>query len=190
MYVAYSKEKLILRGSLLEACKAAYAQRNEKEIVIFEESSYQVIDIDCLSGSVEDLIERVDKFAMSTPKSVRVRGRPKMGVVSREVTLLPRHWEWLELQDGGISATLRRLVAAARKDPEQQKLYKKTLLLEKAHRFCTIVGGDMEGFEEALRSLYLGNLNGFTEAIQLWPHDIAETAKRLAREALEAAEAN
>ena len=190
MYVAYSKEKLILRGSLLEACKAAYAQRNEKEIVIFEESSYQVIDIDCLSGSVEDLIERVDKFAMSAPKSVRARGRPKMGVVSREVTLLPRHWEWLELQDGGISATLRRLVAAARKDLEQQKLYKKTLLLEKAHRFCTIVGGDMEGFEEALRSLYLGDLNGFTEAIQLWPHDIAETAKRLAREALEAAEAN
>ena len=184
MYVAYSKENLILRGSLLDVCKAAYAQGNETEIVIFEESSYQVIEIDCFSGTIENLIERVDKFSVPIVKSARPRGRPKMGVISREVTLLPRHWEWLETQAGGISATLRRLVASARKDPDQQKQYRKTLLLEKAHRFCAIVAGDVEGFEEASRALYHEDLNGFKKAIQSWPYDIAETAKRLAKEAV------
>ncbi len=185
MYVAFNEEKRIARGSLLEVSTAAYAHKTDNTVVIFEESTYQSVDIDCLSGSLEDLFQRVEEFTTSTNKRPRPRGRPKMGVVSREVSLLPRHWEWLESQKGGISATLRRLVASARKDPEVQKQYRQTVLLEKAHRFCTIAVGDIEGFEEALRALYRRDLNGFSEAIQSWPHDIAETATQLAIEALE-----
>ena len=184
MYVAFNKEKRIARGSLLEVSKAAYAEKTAEAIVIFEESSYQLIEIDCLTGSLDDLIKRVEEFTGPASKQMRPRGRPKMGVVSREVTLLPRHWEWLESQAGGISATLRRLVASARKDPEQQEQYRRTLLLEKAHRFCTIVAGDIGGFEEALRALYRGDLHGFNEVVESWPHDIAETAKLLAHEVL------
>ena len=43
-------------------------------------------------------------------------GRPKLGVVAREITLLPRHWDWLAQQTGGASVAIRKLVEEARRD--------------------------------------------------------------------------
>ncbi|MFY0534142.1 DUF2239 family protein [Nannocystis pusilla] len=41
------------------------------------------------------------RLAAEEPPARTGPGRPKLGVVSREVSLLPRHWEWLERQPSG-----------------------------------------------------------------------------------------
>src|SRR4029079_4156101 len=53
-----------------------------------------------------------DETAAAEPRG---RGRPRLGVVAREGTLLPRHWEWLGTQPGGASVVLRKLVEEARR---------------------------------------------------------------------------
>lgn len=104
----------------------------------------------------------------------RGRGRPKLGVVPREITLLPRHWEWLAGQRGGASAALRRLVEDAmhKPDPAARR--------DAAYRFCTAIAGDLPGFEEAMRALYAGD--GLGPAIAHWPEDIRRHALMLAAE--------
>jgi uncharacterized protein len=105
----------------------------------------------------------------------RPRGRPRLGVKAREVTLLPRHWDWLARQRGGASAALRRLVEAAMQadgggpNPDA------------AYRFLTAIAGDLPGYEAALRSLYAGDAAGFAAAMTDWPGDIAAHALQLAR---------
>lgn len=108
------------------------------------------------------------------------RGRPKMGVKAREVTLLPRHWDWLRSQKGGASAVLRRLVdqeikaqAGVRGAHERQTV---------AYEFISSIGGDLPGFEEASRRLFAGDWAGFAAAIDRWPADIRDYALHLARE--------
>jgi hypothetical protein len=105
-------------------------------------------------------------------------GRPKLGVVSREVSLLPRHWEWLEQQPNGISAALRRLVDEARKANAAKDRVRAAT--EAAGRFMTVVAGNLPGFEEALRALYAHNEARFEEEIHDWPNDVREHARRLA----------
>lgn len=104
------------------------------------------------------------------------RGRPKMGVKAREVTLLPRHWEWLGNQRGGASAALRRLVdEAMRAQPTEGPRAP-----DRAYRFLTAIAGDRAQYEDAIRALYAGNETGFVEAINDWPADIRAHALRLA----------
>ena len=106
------------------------------------------------------------------------RGRPKMGVKSREVTLLPRHWEWLARQRGGASAELRRLVEAAlrqdasRQDPKAAK--------SAAYRFLSSIAGDMPGYEEALRALFADDPTAFDKHSAQWPKAVADYARKLA----------
>lgn len=103
------------------------------------------------------------------------RGRPKLGVTAREVTLLPRHWDWLRRQRGGASAVLRRLVEEAMQagapgpNPDA------------AYHFLSAIAGDLPGFETAIRMLYSGNASGFATAMTGWPDDIAAHAQSLAR---------
>lgn len=97
-------------------------------------------------------------------------GRPRLGVVAREVTLLPRHWQWLAQQRGGASAALRRLVDEARKADAQgcaQRLAK-----ESGYRFMSAIGGDLPGFEEATRALFANDAAGFSRQIAPWPTDV------------------
>ena len=103
-------------------------------------------------------------------------GRPKLGVVAREVTLLPRHWEWLQEQPGGASAALRRLIDAARRSPEARGRQAR----EAAGRFLTALAGDLPGYEEATRALYGGDAAGFRARMEGWPEDVREHALRLA----------
>ena len=116
MYSTFNLTRRIARGSLREAALAAHEHLHEAGVVIFDESTFSVVDVD-LSGSAEDVARRIDSYPQqSNSKPNRRRGRPKLGVIGREVTLLPRHWEWLAQQPGGASVTLRKLVSAARKD--------------------------------------------------------------------------
>lgn len=110
---------------------------------------------------------------LTTPP-VPQRGRPKLGVTAREVTLLPRHWDWLARQRGGASAALRRLIdgAIAAEDPGPARR-------DAAYRFTTAIAGDLPGYEAAIRALYAGDSAGFAAAMAAWPGDIRHHALAL-----------
>lgn len=118
------------------------------------------------------------------PPATPTVGRPKLGVVAREVTLLPRHWEWLGQQRGGASAALRRLVDQARTvhaSHDQMRQAK-----EAAYRFMSAIGGDLPGFEDASRALFAQNATDFANAIKHWPTDVQTYLAWLSRNAFTA----
>jgi hypothetical protein len=103
-------------------------------------------------------------------------GRPKLGVTAREVTLLPRHWDWLAQQSGGASVALRKLVEAAMRDPKAER----TQARDAAYRFASAMGGDEAGFEEAMRALYAGKRKKFRRNLESWPPDVREHLEKMA----------
>lgn len=111
-------------------------------------------------------------------------GRPRLGVVAREVTLLPRHWAWLAQQRGGASATLRRLVDEARRSQVQADTQR--LARERAYRFMSAMTADWPGFEEACRALFAGDGAGFNRQTAGWPADVKGHLAWLARDAFDA----
>jgi uncharacterized protein len=108
----------------------------------------------------------------------RARGRPRLGVVAREITLLPRHWEWLATQPGGASVALRKLVDAARHTHAADD--RATAARDAAYRFMNAVAGDLSQFEEVIRALYRGDEERFRALIAEWPRDVAVFSARLA----------
>lgn len=133
----------------------------------FEDRNGKQIDFD-LRGGEEEVVARATAPAHAGP------GRPKLGVVSREITLLPRHWEWLEEQPSGASATLRRLVDEARKQAPSPKL-----AAEAAGRFMAAMAGNLPEYEEATRALYAGKGEVFRALVAPWPTDIRDYALQL-----------
>ncbi|WP_309573270.1 DUF2239 family protein [Deinococcus sp.] len=133
-------------------------------LLIFNDSTGRTVDFD-LSGTLDDVLAR------EVPAPVKPGpGRPKLGVVSREVSLLPRHWEWLESHPNGASAALRRVIDEARKaDPAAERRRMATLPTD---RFLTAMGGDLPGAEDASRALYAGDGNAFRRLVAAWPEDI------------------
>jgi len=103
-------------------------------------------------------------------------GRPKLGVTAREVTLLPRHWEWLAAQPGGASVALRKLVETASRDPKAERAAAR----DAAYRFASAMGGDEAGFEEAMRALYAGKRKKFHRQLESWPPDVREHLEKMA----------
>ena len=99
-----------------------------------------------------------------------------MGVVAREVTLLPRHWDWLAAQPGGASVALRKLVEEALRDPKQ----KTRAARDGLYRFMTILVGDAPGYEEAIRALYAGQREDFLAHIEAWPEDVRAKLEEMA----------
>jgi hypothetical protein len=132
-------------------------------------------------GSVEDVVRRLEPRDVR-PRESRPPGRPKLGVVGREVTLLPRHWEWLATQPGGASVTLRRLVEEARRAGGDEE--RKRQARDAAYRFMFAVAGNEPGFEEASRALFAGDQSRFEEETERWPADVREHARTLARDAI------
>lgn len=130
-------------------------------LLIFHDATGKQTDFD-FRGSVEDVLAR----ALPKPGP----GRPKLGVVSREVSLLPRHWEWLEEQPNGASATLRRLIDEARKNGSEAAGRRQRT--DAAGRVMTVLAGDRPGFEEAYRSLYAGDRERLERQMARWPRDI------------------
>ncbi len=140
------------------------ASRNDSEtLLIFNERTGGQIDFD-LRGSIEDILER------ALPK--RSAGRPKLGVTSREITLLPRHWQWLESQAKSASASLRLLVEEAMKQDGGEADIKKNLAV--TDRIMMTMAGDLAHFEEASRALNQRNVERFEDSVASWPEDIKQ----------------
>ncbi len=163
-------------------------------VAVFEEATSRPIEID-FRGSVEEVRERIEAAPLDVPVEetgepeassgeARGRGRPRLGVVAREVTLLPRHWEWLNRQPGGASVALRRLVDAARR--ENASLDRRRDAQESANRFMTAMAGDQPRFEEASRALFAGDAVQFDALTQAWPDDVRDHSRRLAAAAFAA----
>lgn len=160
------------------AVKAALAVDPAARVVVFDDTSGAVIDLD-LRGTDEEIVARLaPPGAADAEAPTRTRGRPRLGVVAREVTLLPRHWEWLAAQPGGASQTLRRLVDEARRADGGRSAAR--LAQEAAYRFMSAMAGDLPGFEEAARALFAGDRNALAERLRPWPADISAYAQRLA----------
>ncbi len=156
--------------------KAALAADPALPVLVFNDATGAVIDLD-LRGSESDIRARLEP-PPETDLPSRGRGRPKLGVVAREVTLLPRHWNWLAAQPGGASQALRRLIDQARKADEGRTDIR--LRQETAYRFLCVLAGNLPGFEEAARALFANDRARFIEQTAAWPHDVCEHARKLA----------
>jgi hypothetical protein len=183
-YVLFSGAKLVARGNLQAVASAAWkaVHGTTAGALVILDPGGRPVDLD-LRGSPDDVAARYPSSDAAPAKTGR--GRPKLGVTAREVTLLPRHWEWLQTQPGGASATLRRLVDQARKDspgPDRRRESQET-----AHRIMTALAGDLEGYEEALRALYAGDAERFDRSIRSWSPDVKELVRSRAAAALSGA---
>jgi uncharacterized protein len=174
-YTAFAGHKCLASGNLgalLAQLKGHLDAGGDASLLIFEDETGRQVDFD-LRGSLEEVLARA---APAVPRPGP--GRPRLGVVAREVTLLPRHWEWLEQQPNGISAAMRRLVDEARKrEPDKESA---RLAREAAGRFMWAAAGDFPGFEEASRALFAGNRQRLKDLTCEWPVDIREHLMRLA----------
>lgn len=146
-------------------------------ILIFRDESGEQIDLD-LRGSAEEIAARYS----DAPPPKAGPGRPKLGVTAREVTLLPRHWDWLNKQPGGASVTLRKLVETASKPSEASQ---KKASQEACYRFISVLAGNLPNFEEATRALYAGDSVKFKEMVAVWPMDVQVYAFKLSAEVWE-----
>ena len=203
LVTAFSGHAVFSAGTLLEvalAIKSAETENTTASTLAFDDETGHLIDLD-LHGSRADVIERLlrnavearlEKIADDTPSpsaseapnsgEQRGRGRPKLGVVAREVTLLPRHWEWLSAQTGGASVTLRRLVEQARRGDLADGKQQRRNAQESAYRFMSAIAGDLPGFEDACRALFADDAAQFRLHTAPWPADVAAYAARLAFE--------
>ena len=190
---------MLLSGALVDvalAVKAAIENGSSSPILVFDDATGRVIDLD-LRGTNAETIERLSRSPEASvgryrhppseaPPSEneafgpRGRGRPKLGVISREVTLLPRHWEWLAAQPGGASIVLRRLVEEARRNDciGRQPAAAK----EASYQFMLGIAGDLPGYEEATRALFTGDRQRLEHWIEGWPEDIRAHVLHLAFE--------
>lgn len=175
-YTGFAGYRLVGKGDLLKVlrmCKRKFDDGCRERIVIYDDMSGETYDFE-LNGTVEEVERRLKEHPMLKSRieeeGPKVQGRPKLGVVSREITLLPRHWEWIGEQSGGASAVIRRLIDAERKRGRSGQDYKKQQAA--THRFMWDIAGNFDNFEEASRLLYRGDYKGLEEIIVTWPEDI------------------
>ncbi len=176
-YTAFDGHRLLASGPLLDVTLAVKASPGlpAGTVLTFDDESGKVVDLD-LHGSPEQIATR--HRAREEGLAARGRGRPKLGVVAREVTLLPRHWDWLATQRGGASVTLRRLIDEARKAEGGQAAVRTAR--DNAYRFMSAIGGDLPGFEEAVRALYAGDTARMEHHLAEWPGDLRAYVRKLA----------
>jgi hypothetical protein len=157
----FYKDEVIARGQpgdFAQALRDLGPLARSSDLIAFDDDTGRPVDLD-LAG----------------PAAPRPRGRPSLGVEPREITLLPRHWEWLSRQPGGASVTLRKLVEEAMRAGRSARE-----CLDAACSFLTVMAGDRPGYEEAVRALYAGDRENFDALCVLWPSAIAEHARKLA----------
>lgn len=187
---AFAGSRRIARGFIGDVAVAARAALDADEtapLLVWDDETSALVELD-LRGTVHDVRARYPAPppaapaapVESPPPAPRGPGRPRLGVVAREVTLLPRHWEWLASQPGGASVALRRLVEEARRSNEAADRRRRAR--ESTYRFMAGMAGDAPGFEEATRALFAGDRARFESHVASWPPDVAEHARELARE--------
>ncbi len=186
---AFLDDRRIAAGELRHVAlraQQALAARPDGHLLIFDDRAGRLIDLD-LRGGPADIVQRLSREAIPASESGsaepvrRGRGRPRLGVVAREVTLLPRHWQWLGAQPGGASVALRKLVEAARRENAQGDA--RRAAQERSYRFMVAMAGDRLGFEEASRALFAGDITRFEAEIAGWPEDLRDHATMLAADA-------
>ena len=165
--------------SVARATKTVIDRGEDAPVVILDDETCRVVEVD-FRGTVEDVLTRMgsDSDAPVDRQEPRGPGRPKLGVVAREVTLLPRHWEWLNAQPGGASVALRKLVEDARRGSESKDRVWQAQ--ESLYRFMSTLAGNEAGFEDAARALFAGDRKLFAALIRLWPKDLRTHAEKLA----------
>jgi hypothetical protein len=187
-FTAFMGHRRLVSGPLAEVALAVMrASRTvaAEPIVIFDDGNGRSIDLD-LRGTERDIVARLplpaanlelpaDDLAAPEPRG---RGRPRLGVVAREVTLLPRHWEWLGAQPGGASVALRKLVEEARRSSGDRD--RSRAAREAAYHFMSAMAGNLPGFEEASRALFADDRRRFGGLIAGWPGDIRDHIVKLA----------
>lgn len=181
---AFLGEKLIASGGVAEVVSTCKRELDEDQLVallLFDDRDSRIVEVD-FRGSIEE-VERRQKPAprdreQPEAPAKRGRGRPKLGVVAREVTLLPRHWEWLNSQPGGASVALRKLVEDGRRANSGRD--RRRLARESCYRFMQAMAGNRPHFEEANRALFAGERDLFVAEIADWPRDIRDHCLRLA----------
>ena len=187
-FTAFAGSRRLASGSLADVALAI--RRTTKPLgveptLIFDDTSGRSIDLD-LRGTDEQILARLpisapkpeaalDELADPEPRG---RGRPKLGVVAREVTLLPRHWDWLVGQPGGASVALRKLVEEARRVSGDRDRHRAAR--DAAYHFMSAMAGNLKGFEEASRALFADDRRRFGELIAAWPDDIRDHIVHLA----------
>lgn len=203
---AFEGARLMTGGALIDvalAVKAALDADPAVQVLVFDDATGAVIDLD-LRGTTAEIVARLTARMKETPPSPsrqshvtaadstrdstidssapRGRGRPKLGVVAREITLLPRHWDWLATQPGSASQVLRRLIDDARraKPRRDQGANQARAAQDTAYRFMLALAGNFPGFEEATRALFAGDRDRFAAHTQTWPADVRGYAFRLA----------
>lgn len=173
-YTAFAEQRHLTTATLPELLRVlkTHHDQHTTPTVVFQDHTGRHIDFD-LRGTVSDVLAR---YLGEPPRPTPAR--PAAGATPRDVTLLPRHWDWLDEQRGGASAALRRLVDEARKrDPDAQDAARAT---EATRHVITAMAGHLPHFEEATRALYTRRADLFTEHTRSWPADIRAYALRLA----------
>jgi len=179
---AFEGARRIASGDLTQVAlktKDVIDRGGRAPVLIFDDATSELIEVD-FRGTPEDVLKGLPAAASPQPEDAAVRrpGRPKLGVVAREVTLLPRHWDWLNSQPGGASVALRKLVEEARKVNAPKDRIRQAQ--EAAYRFISAMAGNELGFQEATRALFAGKQDRFGELVERWPVDVRDHAKKLA----------
>ena len=172
-YTAFDGNERIASGTLekvLPELKSRFNADRGVMLLVFDDATGRQVDFD-LRGTLAQVLAR------ALPPQRTGPGRPKLGVVSREISLLPRHWEWLEEQPSGASAAIRRLVDEARR--REQGRNRVRLALDATARFMSAMAGNLPGYEEATRALYAKDRTKFQGLVNRWPQDIREHILKL-----------
>ncbi len=181
---AFEGSRALASGELAQVAgrvKEMFDLGEALSVLIFDDLTSELIEVD-FRGTLEDVQNRMERAAaMEEPALHRGPGRPKLGVVPREVTLLPRHWEWLNSQPGGASVALRKLVEEARRVNSDIDLLRSSQ--RALYRFIFAMAGDLPGFEEASRALFAGEPERFNQHVASWPVDIRTHAQKLSANA-------
>ena len=181
--IAFDGKKRIAHGALPDVARAAKQALDagaSGPLLVFDERDSRQLEID-FRGSVDDVLSRLAPHATSASPAepvTRGPGRPKLGVVPREVTLLPRHWDWLAAQPGGASAVLRRLVEQALRGNGAHERARQAV--ESVDRFMQVMAGNLAGYEETSRAFYRGEHERFAALTAAWPPDVRTHLLRLA----------
>jgi uncharacterized protein len=195
--IAFEGVRCIAQGHSKDvalAVKKVIERGEQAPVLVFDMVTSQPVEFD-LRGTPNDVIARLAESETTLAQKAEVgaeaeaedeeaprgRGRPKLGVVAREVTLLPRHWDWLNSQSGGASVALRKLVEAARLASDDKDRVRHAQ--EALYRFMTSLAGNLPGYEEATRALYAGDATRFAASIAKWPADVRAHATKLASSA-------
>ena len=187
-YIAFEGDRCIASGDLGEVARAAKQalDRSETAVAVFDTRTSAPVELD-LRGSLQEILARLPQASSApaadddAPTVPRGPGRPKLGVVAREITLLPRHWDWLAQQPGGASVAIRKLVEQARRGGEDKDRIRTAQ--EAAYRFMSVMAGNKPHYEEAIRALFAPDPVRFEKLIVDWPADIRAHAAKLAERA-------